>query len=333
MKILFIHPACRFAIWDVARGYRAALGRLLGEESLKDYYLDKRLAYHMNALRLNGAEVAANDKWIVSKFASETAVCEALYFDADMVFIVSGLNLHAGLLSMLDKTKMPTAVLLTENPYDDEPQKQWIANYPAMKVFTHERFSAEQWGWNYLPHAYDPAVHRPVEPDPTEECDVLLVGTGWRERQYFLECVDWAGIKLRIVGPWDAWPAMTEGSPLAKYFVGEAVDNATIAPRYASVKICLNFHRRHPDAWSPNPRAYEIAACGAFQLSDPRPGVIDLFGPSVPIFDSPERLGELVRHYLRNEDERRRLAAASRDLVANETFDKRAGRLLERLRE
>jgi len=332
VRILFVHPACRFAIWDVARGYRAALGRLLGEESFKDYYLDRHLSYHLRALEVNAPKEVAADQAFVAKLASENILNEAIYHDAQMVFIVSGLNTHPIALKALEKVGIPAAVLLTENPYDDEPQAEWVANYPAMKVFTHERFSAETRGWTYLPHAYDPAVHRPVEPDPAQACDVLLVGTGWRERQYFLESTDWTGIKLRVVGPSSAWPALTERSPIWKHFVNEPVDNATIAPRYAAAKICLNFHRRHPHAYSPNPRAYEIAGCGAFQLSDPRPGVTDLFGGAVPIFNSPEELGSLVRYYLKNDEERRTFAAASMKRVQLETFDTRAVELLAHLR-
>lgn len=334
MKILMVHPACRLAIWDVARGYRSALGRLLGDASIQDYYLDRRLSYHIRALEANEAanacpKGASKDQYLVSKLASETIIHEALCAEADLVFIVSGLNLHPICLKLLERVGIPAAILLTENPYDDDPQREFVSNYPSMAVFTHERFSAEKEGWLYLPHAYDPAIHRPVEADPAHACDVMITATGWRERQAFLESVDWSGINLRVVGPKDAWPAMTEASPIWKSYHDEAVDNAKIAPRYAAAKICLNFHRQHPDAWSPNPRAYEIAGCGAFQLSDPRQGVTALFGESVPVFDSPESLGNMVRQYLNDEPLRTRLAAESHRRVQQETFDERAKVLIE----
>ena len=304
---------------------------MLGEESIRDYYLDKHLSYHLKALEVVDSESGtsiAKDQAFVSRMATENVLNEAVYFGADLVFVVSGLNFHPIALTSLEKVGIPAAVYLTENPYDDVPQREWCSNYPSMAVFTHERISSEREGWTYLPHAYDPAVHRPVEPDPKFNCDVLLVGTGWRERQYFLEAVNWTGIHLYVAGPKEAWPALTERSPIWTSFHAEPVDNATIAPRYAAAKICLNFHRRHPDAWSPNPRAYEIAACGAFQLSDPRPGVTDLFGETVPIFDSPEALERLVRQYLEEGPVRRCLANKSRDLVKNETFDERAKQLV-----
>ena len=328
MKILFVHPACRLSIWDVARGYRAALGKIIGDANIKDYFLDRRLTYHIKAAEAVAPPAVSKDQALMSRFASETVLNEALYFGADLVLIASGLNLHAIALWELEKVGIPAAVILTECPYDDAPQREWCSTYPAMQIFTHEKISSEREGWDYLPSAHDPNVHHPVD-GIDKTIDVLMVGTGWRERQLFLEEVDWTGIRLKILGPKAAWPAMTEESNIWPFFEDVAVDNRKIAPLYAASKICLNFHRRHQTAWSPNPRAYEIAACGAFQLCDPRPGVKELFGETVPIFGSPQELGQQVRHYLANDDERNRLAALSRERVKNETFDERAKVMLE----
>lgn len=338
MKVLFVHPSARVSIWDVARGYRAALGRLLGESNVKDFFLDRRLAYHVTATEALETMGAApknlhKDQALMSRFATETITAEAAYFGADLVLIMSGLNFHACGLFLLENAGLPTAVYLTENPYDDEPQLEWCKNYPSMAVFTHEKWSAHRWGWEYLPHAYDPAVHRPVEPREELRRDVFMVATGWPERQRFLEGVDWTGIDLALYGPRDAWPNMNESSPLWKYFHGTHVDNDQVVQAYCSAKICLNFHRHHPSAWSQNPRTHELAACGAFQLSDPRPGVVDFYGDAVPTFKTPQELEQQIRYYLAHDEERTRLAAKARELVRHETFDERAQRMMSILAE
>ncbi len=113
--------------------------------------------------------------------ASEGVLAEATYHRADYVLVVSGLQFHEIGLWLLDHYDIPIAVVMTESPYQDADQVRWIGAYQRAVVFTHERVSAKRYGWNYLPHAYDPAIHRPVPPDPDEVCDVLLVGSGWPE--------------------------------------------------------------------------------------------------------------------------------------------------------
>lgn len=327
MRILFVTPAAEMSISDVARGYRSALERQ-GHE-IRDYNLRARYAYHTKAM----PPEAAADPALLARMACENIVTEAMMHKSEYVIIVSGLNVHPIALWLLGKVNIPAAVVFTESPYDDESQAQWadLSHVDAsvnITIFTNDQFSARAYSWRYLPPAYDPAVHRPVDPDPDEECDVLMIGTGWGERQAFLEAVDWTGIKLHIYG---LWPEMGENkppSPLDPFYTPLLIDNLNIAKFYASAKININFHRRHPKASTPGPRVYELAACGAFQLSDPRPGLNELLGDSVPTFDSPGRLGDLIRYYLQRPDERVRMAAESRKRVMDQTFDHRAADLM-----
>ena len=149
-----------------------------------------------------------------------------------------------------------------------------------------------------------------------------MIGTGWRERQAFLEAVNWTGIDLKLYG---VWPTLTADSPLHRFHCPMVVDNTRIAAIYRSAKICINFHRRSVDALTPGPRAFELAACEAFQLSDPRPDLVSMFGSSIPTFDTPGNLEDLIRHYLapEHDDERWVLAAEACSLVQGETFDRR----------
>lgn len=320
MRILFVHPAVSMSIADVARGYRSALERQ--GHDVADYSLMNRFAYHMKAL----PPEVQNNAIVLSRVASENVVNEAMYHRADRVIIVSGLNLHPIALWSLGKVGIPVNVVLTESPYDDDPQAQWADlshtdSKADISVFTNDAYSAQTRGWHFLPPSFDPAVHRPSPVIEEHACDVLMVGTGWPERQAFLEAVDWTGINLRLRG---VWLTVDADSPLHKFYQPGVVSNDYVASMYGSAKICINFHRKHPHAVTPGPRCYEIAACRGFQLSDPRPGLLDLFGDSVPTFNSPQELGNLIRFYLANEHKRRRLAMESWERVQSETFDHRA---------
>lgn len=318
MKWLLVHPPARYSVADVSIGYREAL--LARGHEIVDYWMHKHMAYHFQALPVD----VRDSMDVLSRKASETILNEALYQQVDRVLLISGLNLHPIALWGLHRVGIPATVVFTESPYDDPQQREWSDAHPMAQYASNDEASAVRHGWVPTPPAYRPAVHRPVDPDG-EPCDVLLVGTGWPERQNFLEAVNWEGIQLRLAG---VWPHLDDRSRLHRFLDPHCYANELMPARYAHAKIVLNFHRRHPLAVSPNPRAYEVAACGAFQVSDPRPGVIKLFGDSIPIYHSPEELEQIVRYYLDRPDEREDRSAEARRRVADETFDARVETLL-----
>jgi spore maturation protein CgeB len=313
----------------VARGYQAALARLVGDENIRDYQLNVRTEHHRKALHPNPISLNITS---LSQLASETVLNEAMYFNADVVFVVSGLNFHPIGLWLLKRAGIHAAAIMTESPYDDVNQSDWANTYPGMTVFTNEIVSAERYGWNYIPHAYDPAIHHPVEiEDYYNQCDVMMVATGWSERQSLLEGVNWEGIDFRLYG---VWPMVESSSPIHQFIWPVCIDNLKVAPYYCGSRICINLHRQGMDARSLNPRAFEIAACGAFQISDVRAEGIEVFGRSVPTFTTSAEMEHLIRYYLdpANEQERSALAAEAHRRVQAHTFDSRAPGMLSSIR-
>lgn len=322
-RLLFVWPSAEFSTWDVARGYREAIDRHGGFD-VHDYRLSARIRYHATAL----GEQRAENLNLLTRMASDNVVVEAMRHRADLVFIVSGMALHPDAIWLLRRAGIPTAVLFTESPYNDQEQHEFYAVYPEMIGFTNERTSATN-GWTYVPHAYDARVHRPAEPT-IPPCDVLLLGTLWQDRIALLERVDWTGIDVRLFGTWVAPPA-PEDSSIGRYFTPGCVRNVDAPGYYAAAKICLNPHRAHPTAESLNPRAYELAACGAFQLIDRRAEGHDVFGPTVRTFAGAEHLEDVLRYWLARDAERGDHAAAARRRVAPHTFDDRLETVLRNL--
>jgi spore maturation protein CgeB len=118
-------------------------------------------------------------------------------------------------------------------------------------------------------------------------------------------------------------------------------ENATTAALYRRAKIGLNLHRtskgfgrgapRIAHAESLNPRAYELAASGCFQISDARAEIAEVFGGAVPTFTTPDDLTRRIRGYLANPDVRDHLAAAAQRAVQGHTFAARAQQITEDL--
>jgi spore maturation protein CgeB len=81
-----------------------------------------------------------------------------------------------------------------------------------------------------------------------------------------------------------------------------------------------------------NPRAYELAACGVFQISDYRAEIPEVFGDAVPTF-APGELENILRAYLNDSPARRYAARQARQRILPHTFAARAAQVLADLDE
>lgn len=332
MKLLLIHPGASFSTHDVYVGYRDAL-RAIGVECI-EYRLDARIdewgAFLKTQYRRHKLGPPPPEE--ILHRAGMDILPQAVWHGVDGVLAISAMYLRETALRLLRRAGVPLSILLTESPYDDAAQAQY--GRWADVVFTNERSSVPYLSQfcrsvTYLPHAYDPARHRPDLPvdDDVPAHDVVFVGTGFRERRDLLKAVDWTGIDLGLYGQWD------HPGKLKPYVRGGVVDNERAAMLYRKAKIGLNLYRTskgwdgadHIDhAESLNPRAVELAACGVFTISDYRAEVAEIFGGYVPTFEHPRQLGALVRDWLADDAERDQVQAELPYRVRPLTFEARA---------
>lgn len=106
------------------------------------------------------------------------------------------------------------------------------------------------------------------------------------------------------------WANPTWSGKAANYFTGKRLDYFTELPRlYSTAKINLNIF--HPQCIAaPNPRVYDVLACGGFLLSSYNPGLEDEFiiGEDLDVFHTPDELREKIAYYLSHPDERKQIA-------------------------
>jgi len=248
---------------------------------------------------------------------------------------------HPDALVLMRRAGVKVALLLTESPYDI-PKEQAMAAVVDV-VWTNERTAVAPLRMvnprtYYLRHAYNPAVHDP-RPNPRHADvpahDVVFIGTGFQERVDLFAGVDWAGIDLGLYG---AWPLVARRSPLRKFLREGIIDNDRATEFYRRAKVNLNLFRtsmgfgktvaRIMGSESLGPRAYELAACGAFFASERRAEVVETFGDLVPTFDGPEELTELLRRWLPDAPGRRRIASALPAAVRGHSWTERAGQVV-----
>jgi len=307
---------------------------------VKQYALDKRFELAKSWLeaywRKIGKPPERKPNWFdILYWASRDARDMAEILAVDWVLIVSGMYLSKDAFISMRRAGLKTALLCSESPYEDEAQSRLAALVDV--VWTTERSSAERLGAGYVRHAYDPLRHSislPIDLDVPAH-DVVFVGTGFEERIEQLAAVDWTGIDLGLYGNWSL---LGSRHKLRTFVRAGPVSNERAVALYRRARIGLNLHRTScgygrgvphiPWADSLNPRAYELAACGVFQISDYRAELREIFpNGAVPTFQS-DHLEDVLRAYLLDSPARHYAARRAREAVAPHTFAARAAQLI-----
>ncbi|MDQ1255614.1 MAG: hypothetical protein QG656_206 [Candidatus Hydrogenedentes bacterium] len=186
----------------------------------------------------------------------------------------------------------------------------------------------------------DPELHRPVELSADErreyECDLSFAGAGYYNRiQMFRGLLDY---HFKIWGV--SWGARELQPLLCR--PEECFSSEQFTKVVAGSKINLNLHSSafhdgvDPACDAINPRVYEIAACGGFQLCDPCVGLDGLydFETELPVYRDLTELRAKIDYFLAHPEERAEFAARARArALRDHTYEKRAQQMLDLMLE
>lgn len=186
----------------------------------------------------------------------------------------------------------------------------------------------------------DPAVHRPVAPDPVFAGDLSYLGTYADDRQALVERLFLAPARAR---PELRFVLGGSGYPESFPWTDNLYLMRHVAPPdhpafFCSSRLTLNVTRRDMAAmgWCPSGRIFEAAACGVPIVSDRWDGLDAFFTPGDEILlaDAAE---DVLSALGRDDAELRRIAAAARERTLAEHSSAARARelvgLLERLPE
>jgi len=317
MRILVVHPGQEVSTADVEAG----------------------LVYGLQA---HGVEVMRTS----AEFVAFDVRMVARRSHMDAVILVTAIRASLAAIETMVAAGSPVTALFTESPYEQE--KELAVARRVAGCWTHERTSVEAFRTvtkaAYLPHAWHPAVHT-ATPQPGDldlpAHDVVFVGAGFRERVAFFNAIDWTGIDLGLYGIWHG--VGISDALLRSVRAPRPIPNRAAAALYRRAKIGLNLYRRlrgpgpdRADNWvqadSLNPRAYELAACGCFQVSEPRAEVGEVFGYVVPTFSTPAEAAGVLRGWLAHPHQRARDRADLGACVEGSSWVDRAAQVLRDLR-
>ena len=300
-------------------------------------------SYHQLELLKNSQHRLA----LQSKYAemlSRVTMAQLAEDPPDLVLSLAQAPLILPMLEHLRRKRFLTAMWFVENYRHLTYWQQLAAGYDYWFVIQQEPCIAalKQAGAKevrYLPMAADPSVHRPLELTQAEReeygSDVSFVGAGYVNRREIFPRLLGHEWTFKLWGnEWDGAADLT--SVLQRN--GARIDTDTCQKVFNASVVSLNLHSwagtgLDPDGDFVNPRTFELAACGAFQLTDRRSLLPDLLTANeVATVSSPDELPGEITRWLREPEQRVAMAAQARQRVlAEHTYAHRMRDLLSQL--
>ncbi|GBE02444.1 spore protein YkvP [bacterium BMS3Abin08] len=318
-----------------------ALRRLGHRVDYIDNSAYRDIFHSINAITSKGVHQGALRTAFV-RFASEAVLARCDEWKPDLLFALAQAPLEAEGIERLRGTGLKTAFWFVEDFRCMEYWRGAAQSYDYFFTIQKEEILRELsgrkgQGVHYLPMAASPDVHRGM--DLTEEdigeygSDISFVGAGYRNRRKFFEGL--LDFDFRIWGnEWDT------GGPVGALLQrdGERIGTEETVRIFNATKININLHSSaYHDGVNPygdfvNPRTFEIAACGRFQLVDYRRYIPEMFkiGEEIVCFNGLDDLRKKVGHYLDNPAEREEIAKRASDRVRKEhTYEHRMEEMMD----
>ena len=279
------------------------------------------------------------------QLVSQAVQAKVEAFEPDLVLALAQAPLSRQTLKRLRKDGVPTAMWFVEDFRLFTYWRAFAPYYDIFAVIQKEPFLDELKSLGvdralYLPLAADPAVHRPLELSAAERAvfgsDLSFMGAGYPNRR--LAFRHFARRDFKIWGTeWDDDAVL---SPLVQRG-GARISTEDTVKIFNASRINFNLHSsvNTEELVSGgdfvNPRTFEVAACGAFQLVDRRSLMPELFGDDdLAVFSSLEELREKTDHFLAHPEERAAYARRGMDKVlSGHTYVDRMKTLLAFARE
>ncbi len=195
--------------------------------------------------------------------------------------------------------------------------------------------------YSFLPLAADPEVYRPLSLTKEETrrfgSAVAFVGAGYRNRREFFQGL--LDFDLKIWGSdWNL--NSTLGACIQNQ--GARIPEDEAVKIFNASRINLNLHSSpfhpgiNPEGDFVNPRTFDLAAAGAFQLVDRRGQLPEFFRAEEELatFGSLAEAREKIDYFLAYEEERRRVAGRGRErCLRDHTYSVRLAHALDMIEE
>ncbi len=272
---------------------------------------------------------------------SQAVAAKVETFEPDLVLALAQAPLSHQTLKRLQRDKVATAMWVVEDFRLFTYWQSYANFYDLFAVIQKDPFPEQlaalgQHNALYLPLAAQPDFHRPLELSPLDRhtfgSDLSFMGAGYPNRRMAFR--ELAHRDFKIWG--NDWEDDHVLAPLVQRG-GARVSSEDCVRIFNASRINLNLHSSiHADRLVSggdfvNPRTFEIAACGGFQLVDWRTLLPELFtGEELAVFTDMPGLSRAIEHFLAHPEEREAMARKARARVlAEHTYAARMQTLLD----
>jgi spore maturation protein CgeB len=294
---------------------------------------------HLNTIRDNRLRMTVQQRF--SDMLGVISLAHVAEDPPDFVLAMSQSPLSMAVLEQMRRKKVITAMWFVENFRHLTYWQQMIGGYDFWFVMQQaaclEAFkNAGASHVSYLPLAADPTIHQSVDLTREERqefgADVSFLGAGYRNRRKILPTLLGHEWTFKLWGnEWD----QAEGLETVLQRNGARIDTPTSVKIFNATSVNVNLHSYTSEGFDPNgdsvnPRTFELASCGAFQVIDHRTLLPELFDDTMMgVVKTPEKLIAAVRKYLHEPEQRVAMAEYSRKrVVMSHTYVHRMQTLL-----
>jgi len=255
-------------------------------------------------------------------------------------------------LEVLDKHRgrgHQIAVWCVDQPYRIDKDINFAHHYEY--IFTNELsclpvYLERGHNANYLPLGVSRSIFYPKAVEPAFHTEVCFIGTSGSNRLTLMDQIaPYLSNKNVIISGW-FWERLHNFNLLKdkirhdKLQFPNWMNSEETLSYYNGTKICLNMHRdpdetlnsRRLPAYSMNPRTFEICASGAFQLTDIRNELPNLYtlGYEIETYSSADELVEKIEYYLTHEEQRKKIALRGyHRTIRDHTYENRLFQMLQ----
>ena len=248
----------------------------------------------------------------------------------DLIFVIKGETILPETLAGLKKDlKVPVVSWLMDKPFPEGAPNFISQSLRLMDhVFIFDSYYVDELqragvkNVHHLPFACNPEIYRTIKLSNDEadiyRSQVSFMGVSQPRREKMI--MELSQFDLRVWGP---------GWTFAEYNNARVVNR--VVPLEEAVKIYnaseIVLNQNHPQSvYGTNMRTFEVAACGAFQLTDHKKEMDAFFEPGAEMvyYNDIDDLKEKIQYYLSHPKERMAIAARAQLRVQlDHTYERR----------
>jgi spore maturation protein CgeB len=252
----------------------------------------------------------------------------------DLFLTLFGFDISADTLASVRRHGIPCACWWINDPFQLERALKLAPHYDFLFSNSAGTLDAyRQAGVRnalFLPTACEPGVHRPTSPRAGYASEVCFAGDWSPLRERIMSALQ-PRFSVKIFGPWGK--KIAPDSPLRAVLRDGFFTPQEMATMFSSSKVVLNAH-----TWferfdhGVNPRLFEAAACGAYQIVDWKQEIPQLFDCTAELacYRSEAEIPSLIAHALAHPETHHAMSQASRQRALGEhTYRHRMETLLD----